>query len=285
MSDKKVVYIVLHYNTFDETVTCMDKLKKLDDAYTVIVCNGSKNDSDKLVYDKYNGAKNVDVLISETNLGFAKGLNVGIKYAKNQLGADFVVCINNDVLIDQVDFSKKVISAYESEKFALCGPDVINPSGHHCNPQYMSVPTIESVTKMLKMYERNLRRCKTFFGLPDMFFCALGRIFPRKTDDSGEKMMAVHGCALIFSKDYLDKYDGLYDGTFLFGEEEILSYRLYKNNMKVAYCPELVVLHNESKSTKDMLKNTAKRHAFYYTHIIESTKRLLEIVKSGKSDF
>lgn len=54
--------------------------------------------------EKYHMDDKVLVLKLTSNLGFAKGNNVGYKYAVKELKCDFICILNNDTLLVQDDF-------------------------------------------------------------------------------------------------------------------------------------------------------------------------------------
>ena len=59
--------------------------------------------------------KEIDVLINDENLGFAKGNNVAYQYSKLKYNPDFIVTMNNDVEIETNNFEEKLVK-YMSEK-------------------------------------------------------------------------------------------------------------------------------------------------------------------------
>lgn len=280
----QVVYVVLHYKTADETEKCVSKLLKLRSRKIVVVCNGSQNGSDDCIEQKYADEPEVVVLVNSENLGFANGLNTGIRYAKEVLKAECIVCINNDVYIDQEDFTEELLRQYEQQSFAVAAPDVINLDGIHCNPGYMEIPTEAQLCQELRYYRSRLKCCTVLFGIPEMGMRALERL--RRKFCPGKPangpLPLFHGCCWIFSKRYLQRFDGICPKTYLYGEEPILSYLCYRNGLDMVYLPTLTVTHGESIATKQELQGFAKRKEFYYTHLIHSTQVLLELVRSGK---
>ena len=75
-----VAFIVLHYKSIDETLECLNTLKKLEhqEKIKIIVVSNSEIDNDfKKKITKYTK----DIIINSENLGFAKANNVGCQYA------------------------------------------------------------------------------------------------------------------------------------------------------------------------------------------------------------
>lgn len=126
--DYKIGYVILHYLTYDVTVECVEKvLNQLGkDDVIVIVDNGSHNKTGKKLFNKYRKYKNVHTILNDKNLGFAKGNNLGFKYLKDNFDMDLIVMMNNDVLIEQDNWRKQLISIYDKEQFDLLGPEILD---------------------------------------------------------------------------------------------------------------------------------------------------------------
>ena len=91
--------------------------------------------------------------------------------------------------------------------------------------------------------------------------------------------IVLHGCFFIFSKNYIEKFDGLDDRTFLYGEEELLAIRLKKNNLKSVYNPEIKIFHNEDSATNAITKSNRDKKIFVCKNQIKSIKILIEEMK------
>ncbi len=95
----RVAVVVLHFNGREDTLACLQSVAQSDwsSITTVIVDNASEVDIRGEVRDRFPDA----VLVrNERNLGFAGGMNVGLGCAL-ELGADYVLLLNNDTVVDQ----------------------------------------------------------------------------------------------------------------------------------------------------------------------------------------
>jgi len=84
-----LIAVVLNWNGGDDT---LDALASLDGVPTICVDNGSTDGSDERVAERF---REVELLRTGANLGFAGGNNVGIRRALGR-GADWVLLLNND---------------------------------------------------------------------------------------------------------------------------------------------------------------------------------------------
>ena len=279
-----LVYLVLHYKNADVTAQCLDSLLHTDigDSQIVVVDNASNNGSYEVLLDKFCNVKCFHFLKNEENLGYAAGNNVGFRYAKNVLGADWIVLLNNDVIIEQNNFQQVLMEEYDKAKFYVAGPDIVTPDGNSQNPYLSVCPAKKDILKklfhdyvvLLLMKMRMQQKIKKFLHYD-------GSIFQHNEIQTIRDFKGVlHGSCIIFSPDYIKNFNGLYNGTFLYCEEEILCYILMKLGYTYCYLKSLQVVHYHSVSMKREIKDENLRKMQEISRRIESYKKFLRIVKS-----
>ena len=93
-----IFVVILNWNGKNDTLECLDSVSKIvyPNFQTVVVDNGSTDDSVKAIHARF---PQIKLLETGTNLGFAEGNNVGIRYALAQ-GADALLLLNNDTIVD-----------------------------------------------------------------------------------------------------------------------------------------------------------------------------------------
>ena len=110
-----VAIIVLTYNGMAYIDDCLSGLLKQDyngEYFAIVVDNNSKDGTPEFVSRSY---PNVTLLKNDTNLGFAGGNNVGIRYAL-KLGCDAVVLVNQDTIVSTHLLSRLVNGAFSDER-------------------------------------------------------------------------------------------------------------------------------------------------------------------------
>ena len=109
----KVAFIIVAWNNADLLPECFLSIQEqaYRDHVTVLVANGSKDDTVAMVKDKYPW---VEVVEAYANLGFAKGNNIGIRYALERYPElEYCVFLNTDArmrhdwLNVMLDFAKQ----------------------------------------------------------------------------------------------------------------------------------------------------------------------------------
>jgi len=97
MNKKKVFTIILNWNGLKDTIDCIRSLEKVTyQAHTIIIIDNASTDNS---VDEINSQfPSYTLLKNQSNLGFAEGNNVGIRYALDN-GADYVFLLNNDTTV------------------------------------------------------------------------------------------------------------------------------------------------------------------------------------------
>lgn len=298
MKDYKFSFVILHYLTIEDTIKCVESIEKNCKKYNyniVIVDNYSSNNTGEKLKQKYSNKEKITVILNKENLGFAKGNNTGFIYAKQNLDPDFIMLINNDTIIIDDEFCSKVIEEYEKSHFAVLGPKIRLKDGS-INPVTIDFPGLEQLYAELKILKTEYTAnkwpvLKIFYNLYFNIKCILKKLLINMKIISRENVIhdvnkryeniVLHGCFIIFSKEYINKFDGLYDETFLYREEEILALRLKNNNMLSVYNPEIVIQHNEDSATNAMNKKIRKKIMFMNKHKIQSTNILINLIKES----
>lgn len=296
----KFVYVVLNYLSFDDTKECVDSIlinNEVDSMKIVIVDNGSNNDSFNCLSQQYAGNDAVDVVETGNNLGFAKGNNYGIKYARKHYDPDFVVVLNNDTIILHKDDQALIEEEYQSSHFAALGPLIFTADGrYNDNPGTSAVwnkvdikNCIDSCKRDIVIQHLNLWKPYIFgkriadkiksynkSSVQKSYICSLKKVYN----------VQLHGCYICLSKDFFNLFDGFYDETFLFMEEEILFYLLKINNLTTVFLPSVMIFHKEDSSSNKAWpsnKDRAKNKTRYLLQSAECFDRLQSEIEKGAS--
>jgi GT2 family glycosyltransferase len=93
-----VFIILLNWNGWRDTIACVDSCRRLTwpNYRILVVDNNSSDGSEKFLRQHL---REVEIIQSGSNLGFAGGYNVGIRHAISS-GADYIWLLNNDTVVD-----------------------------------------------------------------------------------------------------------------------------------------------------------------------------------------
>jgi hypothetical protein len=121
----KIFVIILNWNRAKDTIECIKSLQKIkENLEIVVVDNASVDDSVLKIENSLKSTKfKFSILRNDTNLGFAEGNNVGIKYALKN-GANYVMVLNNDTIVDKNIVFEFLLAAKENPKAGVFSPKI-----------------------------------------------------------------------------------------------------------------------------------------------------------------
>jgi GT2 family glycosyltransferase len=264
-----------------------------------VVDNASDNDSFRHVKEAYEIKDAYDIkdvydtkhklvfLSNESNLGFARGLNVGIRYARRKWQPKFIVTLNNDTMLLPGSFFTNIALKYDQTRFAVMGPMILSKDGRYtANPMLDAIKTKEQAKQYL-LYCQMLRLLNRFFLAT--LYLTISKSWNRPGKKNGtsaslqeQRNMKLHGSALIFSPTYFHEWDGLDESTFLFMEEDILLFHLQKKNLLSLYSPEIKIYHKEDSATDYRFKSSLSKRDMMCKHFIHSLKAYIKIIEESE---
>jgi GT2 family glycosyltransferase len=223
MTAPKVAVVVLNWNGWCDTQVCLRSLRELDysNVSTYLVDNGSTDGSVERCKAEFPWAA---VIQNEENLGFAGGNNIGIRRALSD-GADYVLLLNNDTVVEPTLLSHLVSAGEQSVRVGIVGP---------------------------KIYYDSERRRIWFAG---------GRITPpgrighygwNQIDqgqcDEPREVDFITGCAMLIKRAVFERIGCLASEFFLLFEETDFCVRARRHDFICWYEPRATLYHKVSAS-------------------------------------
>lgn len=306
-----ISFVILNYKSYQESISCVESIfatQTYPDIQVVIVDNGSKNGSVEKLEEHFSGEPRVHVIEAEGNLGFAKGNNLGIAYAREYFSPDFIVAANSDIVFEQPDYSEKLIEIYERKPYAILGGDIVDASRtQHFNPvareRVYTIPYMRKQALVSDVKAWMFRTIKFFHlkkAVAGHYGIATGEdgadvrdgsknLTTREVDGKSvaadsridEEMEGVllHGCCMVFSKDFFAEFEGFWPDTFLYAEEEIIYYLAMKKGMRILYAPSVVCMHKEAVTTNQLYRDFCDAKIFYFSNVAKSYWKFLKLMK------
>lgn len=256
----KIGIVILNYLNWHDTVECIDSLaNQTSKNYEIVVVdNQSKNESFDELYHRYGEIENIHLLQSTENLGFAKGNNIGINYCKKVLELENILVINNDVIFTDPNYIEYLSAFPIGKNIGVVGSTIIGSDGKNQNPSAHFKPGFKAV---FREYTFPLLRKYKLSGILKLgSFVKNGFKKAPAQPSTGEKKAIqkpynLHGSALFLTENYVSQIDGLYPGTFLYYEEEILALVCHKLGLEMVYTDEIEIYHKEDQSSKMSFNN------------------------------
>lgn len=260
----KVVFICVNYNNSKVTLDYILNVMKIQynyDLKIIIVDNASQENDFNNLEKKINALKykNVILLKSHTNLGYFKGLNIGIKWALENGYNQYQIIGNNDLEFHS-DFLVILKNLDLKANELVLAPDVITTNGIHENPHVINKMSFMRKLKY-EIYFFNYYLAKII----TKFYSAERK--PKVFDSQRKYIHMGIGALYVLTPFFFNHFDELWDDVFLYGEEAILSGQILSVDGKILYEPLLKCNHMESLTT-------SKMETKYKYKVIQSSYRI-----------
>ncbi|MFC1883802.1 glycosyltransferase family 2 protein [Thermodesulfobacteriota bacterium] len=140
--DAPAVYaIVLNWNSWKETIRCINFLKKSEynNLHIIVVDNASQTEQD---FEKISAMSEVHLIKARRNIGYGGGNNLGIMMAL-EAGAEFLCLLNPDVIVEAGTLKGLVETLKSDPRIGMIGPkfvfedkpDIIRNAGYFLQPE------------------------------------------------------------------------------------------------------------------------------------------------------
>lgn len=236
--DPKIFVVVVNWNRADETIECVRSLQGL--AYSnyevLVVDNASVDGSATTLAAAF---PDLPIVRNATNLGYAEGNNVGIRYALSR-EADYVLLLNNDTVVDKDLLHELVRAATRCPGAGLVGPKIYD---------------YQDPTKVW------FAGASINWSSGDSPHLGLGE------QDVGQfngvlEVDRLSGCAMMVDREVFQRVGLLDPRYFLYYEDVDLCVRAAKAGF-TSYCVQTAkVWHKESSSTN--ANRGSDLHAYYH---------------------
>jgi GT2 family glycosyltransferase len=226
MSSEPAYAVILNWNRKDDTLACLASVLSLDPApeHVILVDNGSTDGTAQTVAERF---PEVEVQITARNLGFAGGMNVGLRAAL-AAGAAHVLLLNNDTIVARDLLGLLLTTVAQDRKIGLAAPKIY----------YADPPD-------LIWYAGAMRRR----WLPGFSFPGYGRPDAPRYGRQRDVDYAT-GCGVLARASVLRDV-GLFDEStfFMYHEDLDLSERVRRAGYRIVYVPQARMWHKESASS------------------------------------
>jgi GT2 family glycosyltransferase len=220
----RIAVIVLNWNGREDTLQCLDSVSRLkySNFEVIVVDNGSADGSVAAIRESFPA---LFVIETGANLGYAEGNNVGIRAALER-GADFILLLNNDTIVDSNLLTELAAGARLRPDAGIFGAKIY----HYTERDRIWYAGVR--------WNRELLSFEVIID-ESTYGEALGTI--PDTDYAC-------GCALFVRREVLAKVGLLDPKFFLTYEETDFCYRAREHGYCVVYVPRAMVWHKISAS-------------------------------------
>jgi GT2 family glycosyltransferase len=278
-SPPKVAIIILNWNGWKNTVECLESLYQIDypNYEILLIDNGSKDGSIQKIQQYTDGQLNVEskffkctssnkpirlvkaafsnpqalqynkelvLFENKVNVGYAAGVNIGVRYAQKQ-ATDYVLLLNNDLVVDKNFLTQMIETAQKNPNIGIAGPTIY---------YYDRPTTIDFAGENLNLWRVKGREFLSKSSLP------------REVDK-------IEGSCMLIRRSLLDKIGLLYPKFWAYWEETDLCFRTKKAGYKVVYLPKPEVWHKVAGSIGGE-KNLLRQYYLYRNRLLFARRNL-----------
>jgi len=259
-------YICTNYNNSTYTHAAIKTLLQVaHHDYTIIVVDNNSNpESVETLRSIEHENSCVKVIYLQENIGYFRGLNVGIRLLRENHPDTMWAVIGNNDLEFPGDFVKNLEDNLDRfSAWPVVSPDVITLDGVHQNPHVIEkISTIREF--FYDVYYMNYHLGMVLKKLAD-----ITSFLSDRTDERhwhiARPIYQGHGSCYVITPKFFDLFKELWAPTFIGAEEFFLGKQLSDSGYKIFYDPCLQVTHRWHASL-DKLPNRRRWELFKDAH-------------------
>ncbi len=238
---KKISIILINYNGQENTIECLENLKKINVkgfSFEVILIDNFSGHRLSIDEKKYENL-NLKLIFNEVNSGFSGGCNIGIQKAIKG-GSEYILLLNNDTKTHK-DFLFELFSFMEkNQNVGLVSPKIYFEKGYEYHKDKYAPDELGKVF----WYAGGEFDWKNIIG----HHRGVDEVDRSQYDTSCLTDFATGCCVLIRSKVFLDL--GYFDEKyFLYYEDADFSVRASRSGIEIYYLPSSIIWHKNAGSS------------------------------------
>lgn len=207
--------VILNFRKYNQSIKCCEELLSSNVDKVIIVDNCSPNDSYKKIQKYFLRIKNVFVIRTEHNLGYAKGNNFGLRFAENRWGIsnkNVIYIVNPDSIINEKnirDISNFIYKKDNAGVVTVNLNNMVSNAWHHIKPWKIFFINFWLVRWLLLKV-----------GIRE------GGFYKKNSNVESQPVDVILGAFFGINQKLFYEIGYFDEGTFLYYEEEILYFKL-----------------------------------------------------------
>ena len=246
MHSCEVVALILNYNKQDDTLRCVSSVCALESKPKIVVVdNGSTDNPSETLISKF---PEITLVQNSSNLGPPMGRNVGFQYINKNFQYEFLLCLDNDTILDPL-LLKKLLDALDADKGAAMA----------CPKAYRALRSKEimSVGLHVNLHTGNIHD----IGSGELDTGQYAR--PGYVDACGAFCFLIRKEALLNLKGF-DEYFAPYGWA-----DVDLCLRANKLGYKIRYVPEAIIYHTGTVLGRGFIPNRERLKVRNFFRLME----------------
>lgn len=241
-----IAVIIVNWNTKDLLAQCIRSVLETTgesiSPQIIVVDNASTDGSVEMLEKEF---PMISALEMDSNMGFAKANNVAIgRVLKSSKPPDYLLFLNSDIILSEKAINHIVDALEVNDKIAVAGPALILKDGSY---------QTGSAGFRVSPYSGFIYFSLLFKILPLPFAKGLYIDQKRYHNCDGPVMVGwLSGACFLVRSSVIREVGGWDESFFMYAEDVELSDRITDAGWKIAYLPQVRVLHHHGASSTHM---------------------------------
>lgn len=237
--------IIVNYRVKEYISLLIDSIKKAKNDLEIEIFIVDNNSDDGSIEYLSRIHDNITYIRNDTNEGFGKANNQGIKEASGT----YTLLINPDTVIEEESLWKLKTFLDSHSKCGAAGFKMINSIGNFAKESKRSVPDLKSGIFRALALDVLFPKSKLFGKR------YLGWI----PEEQIASVPVISGAGMFWRTDVLKALDGFDEDFFMYGEDDDLCYRLQETTYDIQYFPEAKLIHFKGESERPLNVKSLKK--------------------------
>ena len=228
--------VIVNYNVKFFLEQCLYSLRKSAagiQTEIIVVDNQSTDGSINYLQPRF---PEVQFIVSDTNIGFARASNKGLQYATGE----YILFLNPDTLLSENTLETCISFFKKNPDAGALGVKMIDGSGRFLKESKRSFPS--PLTSLFKL-----------FGLSKIF--PHSKLFSKYylghlEENKNHEVNVLAGAFMMLRKEVIKTLGSFDEKFFMYGEDIDLSYRIQKSGYKNYYIADTEIIHFKGESTR-----------------------------------
>ena len=229
IDQQKLGFVFTNYNNSAFTEDAIKSIEKFNDQlFPIIVVDNFSEPEDvndlKRIENQYS---NVKIIFSDENVGYFRGLNIGIDFLKVYYPEVKLMVIGNNDVLFPIDFYQSILNNNALvKKYSVISPNIITADGVHQNPH-----VIEKISK-IREFVYDIYHLNYFFAKCIIKLAKITHSFTDRDDeasnDIAQEIYQGYGACYILTPKFFEYF---------------LSKQLSDKGCKIFYEPSIKLTH------------------------------------------
>lgn len=237
----------------EKVIKSLSQLETFQQHLIIIVDNNSDEKNKQILTQLALDYSNVKIIFNNDNIGYFRGLNIGINFLKeNYQDIEVLIIGNNDLVFPKNFYEQLSNKRYLLDTIPVISPNIITADGEHQNPHVIAkISFFREV--MYDLYYSNFFIAKLIKQIAHV----TKRFTDRSDEEQFDKAQFIyqgHGSCYILGPTFFEHFKELFSPTFLMSEEFFLSYQLNTKKFQIFYEPSIEIQHSWHSSINNLPK-------------------------------